>query len=319
VAGFSIGVEMKATIPMKYIKPALSFEQQAQLLIDRGLLVREKAELADHLSKVNYYRLSAYWYTFKEIDPTSGEEHFAPGTSFEVIWRRYTFDRHLRLLIMDALERVEVAILRTRMVELFTRLHGPFGYSDSKNFSPKFLATEFNRLLSEIDSAVLSSKEEFVNRFRRKYVSERHLPLWMAVEVMTFGQLFTFYRNINLDEQKAIAMAFNLYPPVLKSWLHSLNFIRNACAHHSRLWNRLLPISPLLPDQRHHPEWYTPAKFDNKHIFAVLSLLRYLLEFIDPEGSWQTRLENLLAEFPDIPIQWMGFPNNWKDSPIWKT
>lgn len=87
---------------MKYTKPALSFEQQAQRLIDRGLVIQEKTELIRQLSGVNYYRLSAYWYPFKQIDPTNGEERFSPNTTFETIWRRYIFDRQLRLLIMDA-------------------------------------------------------------------------------------------------------------------------------------------------------------------------------------------------------------------------
>ena len=116
---------------MKYTKPALSFEQQAQRLLDRGLIAPDKATLVRYLSVVNYYRLSAYWYPFKRIDPVSGDEHFAPGTTIELIWQRYTFDSHLRSLIMDAIERVEVTILRTRMVEQFTLRHGSFGYCTS--------------------------------------------------------------------------------------------------------------------------------------------------------------------------------------------
>ena len=102
---------------MKYTKPALSFEQQAQRLLDRGLITPDKGTLVQHLRVVNYYRLSAYWYPFKCIDPATGNEQFTPDTTFEMIWRRYTFDSHLRLLVMDAIEYVEVAFLRTRMVE----------------------------------------------------------------------------------------------------------------------------------------------------------------------------------------------------------
>jgi abortive infection bacteriophage resistance protein len=303
---------------VKYPKPPLSFEQQAQRLLDRGLIVPNKSVLIKRLSEVNYYRLSAYWYTFKQVDSKSGDERFAPGTTFDVIWRRYTFDRELRLLIMDAVEHVEIAILRTQMVEQFTLLHGPFGYTDIKNFSPKFGANEHNRLLAELDEAVNRSKEEFVERFQRKYTSEPRLPLWMAAEVMTFGQLFTMFRNLNRAEQQKLAQRYDLYPPVLISWLHTLNFIRNACAHHARLWNREIPIRPFLPDVRHHPEWYSPVKFDNLRLFAVLTLLRYLLARIDPANDWQDRLERLLAQYPEIPLAWMGFPKNWRACPVWQ-
>lgn len=303
---------------MNYTKPALSFEQQAQRLIERGLIAPDKAALVSRLKAVNYYRLSAYWYPFKKIDPLSGEEGFAPNTTFEVIWGRYTFDRELRLLVMDAVERVEVAILRTRMVEQFALLHEPFGYSDIRNFAPRFSATEHTRLLYELDEAVNRSSEEFVGRFRRKYSGEPRLPLWMAVEVMTFGQLFTIFRNLHRTEQQSLSRQFDLYPPVLVSWLHSLNFIRNACAHHARLWNRELPIRPQVPEQRHRPEWYAPFQFDNRRIFTVLTLLRYLLGYIDPQSDWQNRFEALLQAYPEIPLNWMGIPKNWRDSLIWK-
>ncbi|MBX3036542.1 MAG: Abi family protein [Anaerolineales bacterium] len=303
---------------MKYPKPALSFEQQAQLLINRGLIVENKEILIRHLQMVNYYRLSAYWYPFKKIDPITGQEEFKANTTFETIWNFYSFDRHLRLLIMDAIEKVEVAFLRTRMVEQFSLLHGPFGYTEIKNFSPKFTPENHQRLLDDVNELVSRSKEEFVSRFQTKYYSESKLPLWIVVEIMSFGNLFTFYRYLNRFEQQRLSKLFNLYPPVLESWLHTLNFIRNACAHHSRLWNRVLPIRPQLPDERHNPEWYSQGKIDNRYIFSVLTLLRYLLRFIDTESDWQSKLENLLDEYPNIPVNWMGFPAKWKEIEIWK-
>jgi len=300
---------------MKYTKLALSFEQQAQRLLDRGLIVPDKKSLTRHLSVVNYYRLSAYWFPFKRIDPATGNERFAPNTTFETIWRRYTFDRQLRLLVMDAIEHIEVAILRTRMVEQFTLLHGPFGYCSSSNFNPKL---DHVRLMNEIDSAMERSNEEFVQRFRRKYTSEPRLPLWMTAEVMSFGNLFTFFRFLNRNEKKKLAQIFDLYPPVFESWLHTLNFTRNVCAHHARLWNRIIPIQPKLPKIRHRPEWHVPIKIDNRRVFAILTILKYLLSYIAPQTDWGGRLLRLLHEYNDIPIRQMGFPENWQESDLWQ-
>ena len=303
---------------MDYTKPALSFEQQAQRLLDRGLIAKGKNEIVSCLKSVNYYRLSAYWYPFKVTDPATGSESFAPNTSFEIILSRYTFDRELRLLVMDAVERIEVAILRTRMVEQFALRYGPFGYTDINNFSPGFPPAAHIRLLSKIQDAANRSKEEFIGRFQGKYTNEAYLPLWIAVEVMTYGQLFTLLRNLNRVEQQTLSKQFGLFPPVLISWLHTLNFIRNACAHHARLWNRELPIRPFIPDARHRPEWHSPYHFDNRRMFTVLTLLRYLLRHIDPQSDWKNKLETLLQAYPEIPLNWMGFPVNWKDNSIWK-
>jgi abortive infection bacteriophage resistance protein len=300
---------------MKYNKPPLSFEEQAQLLLDRGLIVSDKEKVVRRLSVVNYYRLSAYWYPFNRINPVSGDEYFVSGTTFEMIWRRYTFDRRLRLLVMDAIEHLEVGILRTRMVEQFTLQHGSFGYCNSVNFDPKL---NHARLMHEVDSDVKRSREEFVQRFRGKYTSEPHLPLWMTAEVMTFGQLFTFFRYLHRAEKKRLAQAFDLYPPVLESWLHTLLFTRNACAHHARLWNRAIPIRPMLPNIRHQSEWHEPVKIDNTRVFAILTILKYLLSYITPQTDWGGNLINLLDEYNEIPIKQMGFPQNWQEIPFWQ-
>lgn len=303
---------------MHYTKPALSFEQQAQRLLDRGILGADKKTLVHYLTKVNYYRLSAYWYPFKQIDPNTEDERFILGTTFEIIWRRYTFDRQLRLLIMDAMEYLEVAILRTRMVEQFSLAHGPFGYCDINSYKPGFSQNDFNELIGAIDEAVKRSNEEFVTRFRGKYTNETHLPLWMVVEVMTFGQLFTMFRLMDSSEQKQLARVYGLYQPVLISWLRTLNYVRNVCAHHGRLWNRELPIRPVIPNRKHHPEFYIPQDIDNSRIYAVLTLLRYLLSYVDPQNDWQNHLETLLQAYQDIPLPSMGFPTDWKNCPIWK-
>jgi abortive infection bacteriophage resistance protein len=296
---------------MKYTKPALSFEQQADQLLSRGFEA-DRARLIETLSQVSYYRLTAYWHPFKRTDDT-----FAPGTSLDKIWRRYTFDRQLRLLVMDAIERVEVAVLRTLMVEQHVRKYGPFGYRDVKNFRPEFAGDAHRRMVDDIDHETSRSREPFVPHFLTKYSSEPGLPLWMAAEIASYGTLFTFYRFLNLPEQKQLASQVGLSANVLQSWLFCLNYIRNLCAHHSRLWNRELAIRPFVPDAKNNPEWHKPATPDNRRTFAVLTLLRWLLQKIAPQSHWADRLRELLKNYPGIPLNLVGFPAGWETSPIW--
>jgi abortive infection bacteriophage resistance protein len=198
---------------VKYSKPAISFEQQADLLLQRGLQA-DRVQLIEVLSRVGYYRLTAYWYPFRQQNGS-----FLLGTTLDAIWRRYTFDRQLRLLAMDAIERVEVAVLRTLMVEQHSRKYGPFGYRDEKTFRPEFSGKDHQRLLVEIDHATGRSRELFVDHFRTKYFSEPGLPLWMAVEVASFGTLLTFYRHLHFNEQRSLASRLGLPANVLQSWL----------------------------------------------------------------------------------------------------
>jgi abortive infection bacteriophage resistance protein len=303
---------------MRYTKPALGFEQQAELLIKRGLIVDKKEDLIDFLSRVNYYRLSGYSYTFKVIDPDDGKEAFIKGTTFEVIKNRYEFDRRLRILLMTAIERIEVAILRTRFVECHALKYGPFGYSEQRNYDPHFSTADFIKLLSDIQQDETRSNEEFIKRYRSKYSEEKYLPLWMAVEVMSFGQIFTLYRKSDNSIKKTISKQFGLFPPVMDSWLHTFNYVRNACAHHVRLWNRPLPIAPKLPDKKHDPSWYSPTPISNTHIFGVLSLVHYLIGEIDPSINWKASVHNLFSDFPDIPRNMMGFAEDWENHQLWK-
>lgn len=282
------------------------------------MIVEDPKELENYLQQVNYYRLSGYWFIFKVIDPVTGMETFKPGTTFHMIRERYEFDRQLRLLLMDAIERIEVTIFRTRMVEAHTTRFGPFGYTDFKNYSPNFLKTDFDILLRDIVNDECRSHEEFIRCYRSKYFSEVNLPLWMVVEFMSFGELVTLYRNQDLSFKQHISHQFQLFPMVLDSWLLTLNYIRNACAHHARLWNRPLPLPVKLPARKHDARWYPPFSVSNNSIYTVITLIQYLLEYIVPTNRWKQSIQELLLSYSIIPLRAMGFPEDWQNTPLWK-
>lgn len=123
---------------MKYSKPALTFQEQAELLLRRGLIVNQE-ELVKRLKVVSYYRLSGYLYPFRNSDDT-----FKPGTTFDQVWQRYTFDRYLRLLAMDAIDRLEIAV-RTSLIYYHCHACGPFGYLSASSL-PNLNEPEFKRL-----------------------------------------------------------------------------------------------------------------------------------------------------------------------------
>jgi abortive infection bacteriophage resistance protein len=302
---------------MKYIKTALSFQGQAELLISRGLIVDNKQELENYLSRINYYRLSGYWYPFKKIDSFIGDESFKPGTTFQMIRDLYEFDRRLRLLFMNAIERIEVAIFRTQLVEINTNLYGPFGYTDQKNYNPKFIAYDLQKLLDDISEDEDRSKEEFITRYRTKYDEESYLPLWMAVELMSFGQLLTLYRNQRLAVKQALSHQYKLFPQVLDSWMLTLGALRNSCAHHNRLWNRPSPLVIRLPDQRNDSRWYIPEIIPDNRLYTVLIVIQCLLGFISPADQWKESIKSLLNAYPTIPLKPMGIPEKWQESPLW--
>lgn len=297
---------------MKFAKPPLTLEQQADLLLSRGM-VGDRHLMVSRLGVVNYYRLSAYWYPFRNPDDT-----LKAGTTFETVWRRYVFDRRLRLLVMDAIERIEVA-LRTQLAYRHAHQYStPFAYADDPAALPGLTPDQRIRFLGQMQEETQHSKETFVTHFRGKYGSDHAcLPVWMACEIMTFGCLLTLFRGSDHAIQKAVAAVLGVHDVVLSSWFLTLNTIRNICAHHGRLWNRELGVKPKLPGSRRNPQWHTPVAVGNDRIFGILTICKHCLNRIAPQSHWGDRVRALLDEFQEVPRLNMGIPNNWQTCPIW--
>jgi abortive infection bacteriophage resistance protein len=296
---------------MKYSKLPLSFSDQAKLLISRGLIA-DPDDLLRRLQMVNYYRLSGYLFPYRNEDDT-----FQAGTTLEKIWNQYTFDRKLRLLVLDAIERLEIAV-RTRLAYLHSHRYGPFGFMEQPKL-PNLLPDKFQKWIGDIKREFSRSNDSGMYHFRTKYGDSHQLPpVWISVELLTFGQMLPFYRGAEAALQKDVAAIFKIPDKVFDSWLLTLNEVRNICAHHSRLWNRDLGNRPRMPFDRKYPDWHNPIKIPQEKMFAVLIILRYLQKIAAPTSGWHTRIDQLFLDYPDVPRQWMGFPRNWQESVLWQ-
>ena len=306
---------------MQYNKPPISFEAQADLLIERGLIA-DKPLLIDRLKNVNYYRLSGYLYFFRDLPGDA----FKSNTTLERVWRHYTFDRHLRMLVMDAVERAEVAV-RTQLIYHFAHRYGPFGYLDPKNL-PELDNNRFDELMRDLRKETERSREVFVTHFFERYGDCHHfidskgnkhpeLPLWMIGEIMAFGKMLTMFNGCTDDIRRQVARHFGTEDEILRSWLKAINTVRNICAHHARLWNKDLPRL-YVPKKQKYPQWHTPVHINTNRIFGALTVLMFLLKKSAPQSQWKKRLLDLLDKYPEIPLASMGFPANWKECPIWQ-
>lgn len=295
--------------PLLYEKEPLSFEEQADRLIQRGLIA-ERAELIRRLEAVSYYRLSGYLYPFREEE----RDAFKEGTKLELIWDRYCFDRRLRVLVLDAIERVEVS-LRTKVVYHFAHQYGAFGHLDEANL-PKLQVSEYLEWRTGIFDETKRSKELFRKHLFKKYTAHQNLPLWMAAELMTMGRLLTFFRGVEPGLKRKVGEVYGLADEVIFSWLRSLNSVRNTCAHHARFWNRELGYPPQLP--KNDPDWQGENKPQQNRCGVILLICRYMLQRISPTSRWHERVEALFNEYPEIPSYYMGLPADWKQHPIWQ-
>lgn len=287
---------------MEYQKPPLTYNEQLDLLISRGLKVENKVEALRCFKNISYYRLSAYFLPFKQ------SEQFRNETSFKDIIDLYTFDRKLRLLILDAIEPIEVA-LRTQIIYHLSHKYGAFCYLEQANFSQRFKHIQW---LQNLNESIEDSKEIFINHYKAKYTSSTHLPLWMAIETVSFGNLSYFFRGLKGEDKQVIANIYNITDIVLTSWLHALVCLRNLCAHHARLWNRVLTVKPTLPQKS--SIWHG---IKNSSIYSLLVVMKHLLNEINPDSTWSSRLQMLLENYSQVPLAAMGFPKNWLTKMPW--
>ncbi len=295
-------------------KPPKTIQGQIELLKDRNMAFRDEANAPHFLSNISYYRLKGYWW---EMQDDKVMHHFADGSFFEDVIDLYNFDRHFRLIVFNAIERIEIA-LRTKMVYHLSLAYGPFWHLDDSLFTNK---SHFRALGSKINRALSDSKEEFILEHYKKHPSENP-ESWKALEVLTLGSLSKLYQNLShqLPEKNVIAKEFGLFnQKYLSSWLISITLIRNIIAHHGRLWNRVIINKYDWPNKSIGPILnYIPNNEQRRKVFPILSGILYLNDFISPGHHLRAAILALLDEFKQVPVYKMGFPEGLKNQPIWK-
>jgi abortive infection bacteriophage resistance protein len=309
---------------MLYKKPPTTISEQIELLKARGM-AGDESQIERWFETVGYYRLSVYWLPFEE-HPEKGatrSKQFKPGTTFETIIDIYVFDRKLRLLVMEAIERVEIA-LRSRWTNRLSLAHGAHAHLQSGAFQSE---DDYNKLLSDLTARAQESREVFVEHYRRNYNDPSMPPLWIVTELMSFGQLERWF-SATRDPKIKSAVAKDVGLPsreVLDGTLKLLRYIRNICAHHGRLWNRRtvwrLPLIRRFRENLEVVETATEkgvqAESEN-FIYNALVILILMLKHQSGDTTFPKRLTELIRTRSSEQQKVMGFPKGWQNRPCWK-
>lgn len=279
------------------------------------MLVPDVGHALHCLQHISYYRLRAYWLSFEQATPGSGEHRFTPGTSFDDVLALYVFDRRLRLHVMDAVERVEVS-LRGSWAHHLAMKYGPHGYLDQAIYAR---ADHYDRACQTLISEIGRSKDTFIVHYLDKYDEPRHPPIWMIAEVISLGQLSKWFSNLKFrSDRQAIAKPYELDEKVLISLTHHLTYIRNICAHHGRLWNKQFTVTMMMPNSP-APLRLAINPASERRIYNTLAALGYLMGIIAPGTTWRQQLVGLVDSCPLADEAVMGFPLEWRSQPAWTT
>ncbi len=313
---------------LTFDKPPLRLPDLAARLAARGLVIPDADRAARYLQHIGYYRISPYTIPLQR----GGPDHlFRVGATFDDILDLYAFDRALRLLVMDALERVEVAV-RAAVTDHMSVTHSdPHWYMDPAHFGDAGRHARLVELVRRTCEERLSGKPEHdedalvhrsaLEHYLMTYGSPELPPSWLMVETLTIGQLSTTIANLRRRSDKTkIAGSIGLTAPVLESWLRTYVRVRNVCAHHGRLWNVGLGVYPAIPTSAQIP-WL--SKTDSlpdrsmRRLYPVLVSLQAVLDTVSPRSSWAQRLHDLLRTRPMEHLVGMGVPLGWADDAFW--
>jgi abortive infection bacteriophage resistance protein len=306
-----------------YIKQPLTYAQQIKKLQNKGMIITDIALAEQVLSRISYYRLSGYWHFFKQKNNHNPLllNTFYTHTKFESVLILYEFDQQLRSHLLFAIEQIEVAV-RTQFIHHLGHTYGAFGYAQANNFHPEFAKNKHADWLKKLKDEVGRSQDVFLKHYQNRYEGYPIVPIWMLTEIMSLGTLSYGYHGLynnqkmGVQDKQAISKFFGLHYKCLGNWLHVLTYIRNLCAHHSKVWNRAFSIKPdILKD----PYWSNPITPRNDTVFYILLMVRYLLNKIGDSDKWTQSMINLLkpicenTQFRDA----MGIPENWLEHPLW--
>ena len=75
------------------------------LLESRGLQICDRNKAIQYLDNIGYYRLSAYMYPLLKMPKTA--HLYKEGSTFEKVMMLYRFDKKLRLLMFNEIEKIE--------------------------------------------------------------------------------------------------------------------------------------------------------------------------------------------------------------------
>ena len=289
------------------LKPALNYKEQIlKLKDDHNLLISDDKFAEEILKKVNYYRLSGYGIGLKKSD---NKEHYKDHISIEHLFNLYCFDSQFKNNLMRTIEQIEIE-LRTQIAYHLSITYGSDVLMHEDNFIYKT-----NKEGQTIYSIINENLNKEINRQKNKPFVKHHLrkyggkfPIWVSVELMSFGNLSSLFSILKDEDQKEISNYYNTDPKYLKNWILCIVEVRNICAHYTRLYNMPLKENPRLYSEN---EQY---KGKQNKIFPILLIIKRIL---NSTGQWESLLKDIKNTFNKyhgfFNYRFMGFPNNWKD------
>lgn len=274
-------------------------------LKESGLEITDENKAASYAANIGYFRLMVYMFPF--LQEPKDAFRFKKGTTFRQILRVYDFDKKLRLLLFNEIEKIEIAF-RNAVLYTMEKMTGDSFWINKREYvgdeGLEFVKREYNR-----------SSEDFIVHFRKK-LKAPSAPSFTIAEILSFGTMTWIFKNLPFKYKKDVARKFALNAPVLDSWINIVVLMRNACCHHGRVWNKVNNIITLDMNDMWRP-WISPET-DKRRVYYNICVIKYILDIISPGNDFKEKLLRLLDIYPEIDLKVMGFNPFWLEEPLWQ-
>lgn len=284
---------------LKHHQPSMSVKEQITNLKNIGLIIADEVYVEKILNDISYFRLvKAYSLTLK-----AKNDVYKENIIFEHLVELYHFNANFRQLLFSEIEKIEIN-MRCRISNHFADTYSVLGYKQSDNFANKMYHDFFIRDINE--EIRRNSKAPFVRNFRENYL-DGELPIYALVEIFSFGMLSKFYKNMKNCDKKVVAKTFGVGYSYLESWIESISYVRNICAHYGRLYNAKLSKTPTLYKE------YATQRIGNNRVFGVLTCMKHLLKGDSHWNIFLDQIQILFDKYEHVDKTTMGFPENWME------
>ena len=337
-----------------------TYRQQLSKLRSRGMIIKQGSQGSRAmriLERENYYNvINGYKELFLEHPATATEdEQYKAGTTFDEVYALYCFDREIRGLYLKYLLKIENS-LKAVISHEFSSKYGHDNYLKLDNFQStastdrgdlNHIAKRNNlKLPADIKKARQISAEENAGSVIKligdiqqeiaRQMSKHHqavthymthhgyIPLWVLVNVLTFGKITNFYFNMKRDDKKNVAKFFSVDMKELHKYMTMLGLARNKCAHDERFFDikfkqrlhtkgiKNFKKLKLITQPDGSYESGTNDAYAIAIIFAIILSKQDLREFISAMKSAFSKLEKQLhtISINDV-MSVMGFNKDW--------
>ena len=277
-------------------------DEQIKILRERGCIIKNEDLARETLKYINYYRLSNYFEPF-----CVSKHQYEEGTTFEKILRIYEMDRKLRSILIAALEEIEIT-LRAAISNYHALKYGALGYLNPSSFDRVHNHQTFIARINHLIEA--NEDREFVKHYNRQH--DGKFPLWVVMELFSFGTLAFFFKDMQNVDKKALAGDFfGCSSSEMDNWIFCLNELRNYCAHYNRLYGNHFPVMPR-----------TPRDFEPELQNDVFGYIIVMKQLYHSKSNWNERIvkpsSRLLRKNSDIArLSDLGFPDGWETKIAW--